>query len=274
MVQSAKRLPKMEIGLEIGISAAKTIFKSISQSMSWQIQNNQKTRPVPNRWLSIRLQLRFLEIGRSWKSCARILVLVPKTKNKIKVKGSNCVRNVKSGLNMIAALSPQRPQQQKPRKFDRMQIAQGSWDSDWLSGSGLGVRLRLRVVVLFLGMGIAMVLGLGLGHATVLSFLACDNPSQVKKTLQPARPTASMKSELDCRVGEKKCIGNLREPWPRRFQPIPSDSSRFRASARRVSSSSASSSLHTIADNLTLGIANIGADSAKALEKITWLTNY
>lgn len=32
-----------------------------------------------------------------------------------------------------------------------------------------------------------------------------------------------------------------------------------------VSSSSASSSLHTIADNLTLGIGNIGADSALAL---------
>jgi len=35
-----------------------------------------------------------------------------------------------------------------------------------------------------------------------------------------------------------------------------------------VSSSSASSSLHTIADNLTLGIGNIGSDSASALGKI------
>lgn len=111
--------------------------------MSWQIQNNQKTRPVPSRIAGFRFDCSC----DSWKSAGAgnrvlVLVLVPKTKYKIKVKGSNCVRNVKSGLNMIAALSPQRPQQQKPRKFDRMQIAQGSWDSNWLSGSGLGVRLQ------------------------------------------------------------------------------------------------------------------------------------
>nr|DAA02634.1 TPA_inf: HDC07396 [Drosophila melanogaster] len=55
----------------------------------------------------------------SWKPKPKLEIVCSHTGTQ-KVKGSN-VQNVKSGLNMITAASPQ----QKPRKFDRMQIALG-----------------------------------------------------------------------------------------------------------------------------------------------------